>query len=178
MHIPSNQTWPENSGDQGKKFIWPLPICFISRERDVGSQTNQLINILYALWFSQMLQICFLVHFNLHCSVFDNKEFKICVVMLINLFFSQSKFIIFTNLPSYTITFFEKFICSPLTWNEFFICEYLYIFASVFCSVLWCDSSTSRCANIPTLLFLVNIFLTLLNHFFQMNFTTRSLQAR
>lgn len=119
IYLLSNQRWLGSlEWDKGhKKFIWPLPIYFILKEGNVGSNTNQLINILYTLWFSSMLQIFFLVYLNLLyiliCLTVESFKFW-CGRVYQCFFFSPWKFIISTLLASYTITFFEKSICSPL----------------------------------------------------------------
>lgn len=84
------------------------------------------------------------------------------------------KILYFHIFASYTITFAGKSICFSLIWSDnFFMCKYLYIFASLFHFMYWRDTSILSHASIPNLLFFVNIFLTLLNDlFFQKNFTS------
>ena len=64
-------------------------------------------------------------------------------------FLQQSKFIIFTHLASYTITFVGKSVCSSLIWSDIFsyanICVYLHLFSISFIDVTllfeWCQYS-------------------------------------
>ena len=134
--------------DEGQKtFMLSLPAYFIFREGNRSSHTSQLINIPYTLWFSHVLQT-FSYSILIHSPTYLTVE-KFWCSHAYQSFLQQSKFIIFTHLASYTITFVGKCVCSLLIWSDISsyanICVYLHLFSISFIDVTllfeWCQYS-------------------------------------